>query len=98
MTRWRRRAESLDRAKGGIESVFVHDVELPESEFFQHIHLPEQRARRVFALDVGENVLAIFLVADVGEVLAVAAPHHVLHAWDRLEDQIRDPEGAAGFE
>src|SRR5215471_17328769 len=51
-------ASALHSAEGGKAKVLVQDFHLGEPDLTQQVQLKQQRARRVFLLDVGEYMIA----------------------------------------
>lgn len=62
----------------------------------QQIELLHKRARRVFLGNVGEHVIAIGLVLELGQVAAVLVVHQRFDGRHRAFDQVEDPDRAPG--
>ena len=86
------------RSKGREHTGLVQDLDLAESYLAQQVELVHQRPGRVFPGDVGEDGVAIGLVLQPDEVLAVAPSHHLLDRGGGVLDQVGNPDRAAGLE
>ena len=73
----------------------MQDFHLGEADLAQQVQLEQQRAGRIFLLDVGENMVPVGFILQPGQVLAVTPAHEFLDRRDRTLDQIEDPHRAA---
>jgi hypothetical protein len=74
----------------------VQQVDFGKTDPAQEVQLKGDRARRVLAVDVIEDFPTVARSAEGFEVAPVALPHQVLHAGNRVGNEIGDPGAAAG--
>jgi hypothetical protein len=88
----------LDSTKRREATVLMQDFHALKTGFAQQVDLKQQRTRRIFLRDVGEDAVAISFVLERFQIFTVTRPHERLDGRMRMLDQIGNPEGTAGFE
>ena len=78
------------------QGVLVKNVEFGEAGFGEDVELVFHRARRIFLIDVGEDLVAHFWATDFFQMFAVARLHECLDGGVVVRDQVGDKKHAAG--
>ena len=70
----------------------MQDIDLAEAGFTQQFALEEHGPGGVFAIHIGEDLIAVLLAFERGKIVPIAVPHHVLYGFDFMRHQIKDPK------